>query len=66
MFAGYLRPSLRRRVAVALAAIFVLGYVVGAAALNVAEVYARAETGRDEGVAEHLRVRPAATTAKSS
>jgi signal transduction histidine kinase len=35
VFAGYLRPSLRRRVAVALAATFVLGYVVVAAALNV-------------------------------
>ena len=35
MFAGYLRPSLRRRVAVALAAMFVLGYVVVAAALDV-------------------------------
>jgi signal transduction histidine kinase len=35
MFAGYLRPSLRRRVAVALAAMFVLGYVLVAAALNV-------------------------------
>ena len=34
MFADYLRPSLRRRVAVALAAVFVLGYVVIAAALN--------------------------------
>jgi signal transduction histidine kinase len=34
MFAGYLRPSLRRRVALALAATFVLGYVVIAAALN--------------------------------
>jgi signal transduction histidine kinase len=33
--AGYLRPSLRRRVAVATAAMFVLGYVVVAAALNV-------------------------------
>jgi signal transduction histidine kinase len=35
VFAGYLRPSLRRRVAVTLAATFVLGYVVVAAALNV-------------------------------
>jgi signal transduction histidine kinase len=35
MFAGYLGPSLRRRVAVALAAMLVLGYVVVAAALNV-------------------------------
>jgi signal transduction histidine kinase len=35
VFAGYLRPSLRRRVAVALLAAFVLGYVVIAAALNV-------------------------------
>jgi signal transduction histidine kinase len=35
MFAGYLRPSLRRRVAVTLAATFVLGYVGVAAALNV-------------------------------
>jgi signal transduction histidine kinase len=35
MFAGYLRPSLRRKVALALAAAFVLGYVAGAAALNV-------------------------------
>jgi signal transduction histidine kinase len=33
--AGYLRPSMRRRVAVALAATFVLGYLVIAAALNV-------------------------------
>jgi signal transduction histidine kinase len=35
MLAGYLRPSLRGRVAVALAAAFVLGYVALAAALNV-------------------------------
>jgi signal transduction histidine kinase len=35
MFAGYLRASLRRRVAVALAATFVLGYVVAAGALDV-------------------------------
>ena len=35
MFAGYPRPSLRWRVAVALAAMFVLGYVVVAAALDV-------------------------------
>jgi signal transduction histidine kinase len=34
VFAGYLRPSLRRRVAVSLAAMFILGYVVVAAALN--------------------------------
>jgi signal transduction histidine kinase len=33
--AGYLRPSLRRRVTLALAAIFVLGYVVVTVALNV-------------------------------
>jgi len=35
LFAGYGRPSLRRRVAAALAATFVLGYLVVAAALNV-------------------------------
>ena len=35
MFAGYLRPSLRRRVALALAATFVADYVVIAPALNV-------------------------------
>jgi signal transduction histidine kinase len=35
MFAGYRRPSLRRRVALALGAALVLGYVVDAAALNV-------------------------------
>jgi signal transduction histidine kinase len=35
VFAGYLRPSLRRRVAVAMAATFILGYVILAAALNV-------------------------------
>jgi signal transduction histidine kinase len=35
MFAGYLRPSLRRRIAVTLAAMLILGYVVLAAALNV-------------------------------
>ena len=35
MFAGDLRPSLRRRVALALAVVFVLGYVILAAALNV-------------------------------
>jgi signal transduction histidine kinase len=35
VLAGYLRPSLRRSVAVALAAAFVVGYVVVAAALNV-------------------------------
>jgi len=35
MFAGYLRPSLRRRIALALVAVFALGYVVLAAALNV-------------------------------
>jgi len=35
MLAGYLRPLLRRRVALALAAVVVLGYVVAAAALNV-------------------------------
>ena len=34
MFTGYLRPSLRRRVAVSLAAMLALGYVVVAAALN--------------------------------
>jgi signal transduction histidine kinase len=34
VFASYLRPSLRRRVAVALAATLILGYVVVAAALN--------------------------------
>jgi signal transduction histidine kinase len=34
MLAGYARPSLRRRVALALAATFVVGYVVAAAALN--------------------------------
>jgi signal transduction histidine kinase len=35
MFASYLRPSLRRRIALALAATFALGYVVIAAAANV-------------------------------
>jgi len=35
MFAGYLRPSLRRRVAVALAAMVAVSYVAAAAALNV-------------------------------
>jgi signal transduction histidine kinase len=35
MFAGHLQPSLRRRVAVALAAMLVLGYVVLAAVQNV-------------------------------
>jgi signal transduction histidine kinase len=35
VFAGYLRPSLRRRLTVAMAATFILGYVVLAAALNV-------------------------------
>jgi signal transduction histidine kinase len=35
VFAGYLRPSLPRRVALALVSVFVLGYVVVAAALNV-------------------------------
>jgi signal transduction histidine kinase len=35
VFARYRRPSLRRRVALALAVVFVLGYVVLAAALNV-------------------------------
>jgi signal transduction histidine kinase len=35
VLAGYLRPSLRRRVAVALAAMLVLGYVLVAAGLNV-------------------------------
>jgi signal transduction histidine kinase len=35
MFAGYARPSLRRRVTVALAAVFAAGYVILAAALNV-------------------------------
>jgi signal transduction histidine kinase len=34
MFAGYARPSLRRRVALALAATFLIGYVVAAAALS--------------------------------
>jgi signal transduction histidine kinase len=35
LFAGYLRPSLRQRIALALAATFILGYVVMAAAANV-------------------------------
>jgi signal transduction histidine kinase len=35
IFAGWLRPSLRRRVALALAAMLVVGYVVVAAALDV-------------------------------
>jgi hypothetical protein len=34
MFGGYLRPSLRRRVALALAGMFIVGYIVVAAALN--------------------------------